>query len=82
MFLLNFENNFSLSPAQILLTEAHDTVPGKKVGWMEMISGEKERRKGAATYFSVCLSHLALSLSLNIQMKELGEKKIEHLGLA
>ena len=39
-----------------------------------MIFGEKERRKGADIYFSVCPSHLPLSLSLNVQMKELGKK--------
>jgi len=41
-----------------------------------MIFGEKERRKVADTYFSVCLSHLPLSLSLNIQMRELGKSQV------
>lgn len=64
------------SPTQRLVTEANDTISGKEVRWMEMIFGEKERRKGADIYFSACLAHLSLSLGLNIQMKELGKIQV------
>lgn len=64
------------SPTQRLVTEANDTISGKEVRWMEMIFGEKERKKRADIYFSACLAHLPLSLRLNTQMKELGKSQV------
>lgn len=64
------------SPTLRLVTEANDTISGKEVRWMEMIFGEKERKKGADIYFSACLAHHPLSLRLNTQMKELGKSQV------